>query len=157
MNFPGHAIGAGAGAAGLMIGLLLVKEVSAATALYAGAVFWVGGQFPDLDVGSIPGRWFGRLGFLVAGVCFALGVSGKISIFMTVSAVIGLIALFLMGMKHRGPTHKYWLPVFLILMAVLGVFPETGTAIFIGAFAGGIILHLILDGIFPWSFKGWFL
>jgi len=157
MNFTGHAIGAGIGGTALIELLLFFKDMPLISALAGGGVFWLGGQFPDLDIGSIPGRWFGRLGFLTAGIMFAFGISQKQLLFMTISSAIGLLALFLLGMKHRGPTHKYWLPVFLILVAILGVFPDQTTPILIAAFAAGIILHLILDLIFPWSFKGWFL
>jgi hypothetical protein len=212
MNFPGHAIGAGASST-VIIGLLLFfKDMPLVPALAAGGVFWLGGQFPDLDIGSkfgrwvgclgfpiaaflfsagilfsdflfmgissgiglfalmlmgsrvlsfslgsIPGRWFGRLGFVISSILLGLGIWKSIFVFMIISGGLGLIALLVLIMKHRGPTHKYWLPLLLIAVAIFGVFPHNMISPLMFMFALGIILHLCQDGIFPWSFKGWFL
>ena len=59
MNFIGHAGGAavaGLTATGLLV---VVQNTPVAVALTAGLVLWLGGQFPDLDIASIPARWFG--------------------------------------------------------------------------------------------------
>jgi membrane-bound metal-dependent hydrolase YbcI (DUF457 family) len=154
MNFAGHATG-GALAA-LTVGGATFAFGFKTTMLAAGCA-WIGAVVPDLDTGSIPARWFGRLGF--AGSCLLLG-SGIIAesfVLLVSSAVPGLLALFLLGLKHRGPLHKYWLPAFLIPFAVWGQFPNEFVRPLMFSFAGGICVHLLLDGIFPWSFKGWIL
>jgi len=118
-----------------------------------------------MDTGSIPGRWFGRIGFLAAAVLTASGWQmsaldlrtefGGASDFLLISSLIGMISLLLQGLKHRGPIHKYWLPVFLLFMAVYGSFSGIFIPSVLCAFGCGICAHLTLDGIFPWDFKGW--
>lgn len=155
MNFQGHAIGAGL-AGGGAAGFFYFQGLPATAALSVGGLLWLGGQFPDLDVGSIPGRWFGLLGFLISSLFIGLGLAINSLAPLLWSSLIGLIALFSQGMKHRGPMHKNYLPALLFLLAVFGVFEDELFSLLIGAFAGGICVHLFLDGIFPWSFKGWF-
>ncbi len=155
MNFKGHALGAGA-VGGIASSVFWFQGLPVLSALGVGGLLWLGGQFPDLDVGSIPGRWFGRLGFLFASLMFGLGLYSNSLAPLVWSSLVGLAALFIQGMKHRGPMHKYYLPVFLLLLAVFGVFEDELFSLLTGAFAGGICVHLLLDGIFPWNFKGWF-
>lgn len=155
MNFQGHAICAGLAGSGAA-GFFYFQGLPATAALGVGGLLWLGGQFPDLDVGSIPGRWFGRLGFLAAAFLTSWGLTNNSPAPLVWSSLIGLTALFIQGMKHRGPMHKYYLPLILLLLAVFGVFEDELFSLLIGAFAGGICIHLFLDGIFPWSFKGWF-
>lgn len=148
MNFMGHAIGAsvaGIGAAAYTI----TAGNTPLMALKVAGVLWVGGQIPDLDIGSIPTRWFGRLGFLAAGLLFGYGFLARDHSAIAISSIIGLTALLLMAMKHRGPLHKYWLPGFCVF---LGFF--RGDYLIL-AFGVGMIVHLLLDRIFFWQFKGW--
>lgn len=150
MNFLGHAIGAGVAGIGAAA-FVLETGNSPQTALKIAGVLWVGGQVPDLDIGSIPARWFGRLGFLAAGLLFGYGFLTRIHEAIAISFIIGLAALLFMAMKHRGPLHKYWLPGFCVF---LGFF--RGDYLIL-AFGVGMMTHLLLDGIFPWQFKGWWL
>lgn len=172
MNFAGHAIGAGV--AGIIAaGCLLFFGIQLIPALIGGAALWFGGQFPDLDIGSIPGRWFGRVGFFLSVALLSWGNYALNMFLVNIAALIGLLALFLMGIKHRGPTHKYWTPLFLIAVAFLGpifaaYLPLKAAyltqflaipfiEIYVICFALGITVHILLDGIWPWSLKGWFL
>lgn len=150
MNFMGHAIGAGVVGIGAAAFILKTGN-SPAMALKIGGILWLGGQTPDLDIASIPSKWFGRLGFVAAGLLFGYGFLGRDHRAIAISSVIGLTALLLLAMKHRGPLHKYWLPAFCIFMSVFH-----GDALML-AFGCGIIVHLLLDRVFPWQFKGWML
>lgn len=154
MNFSGHALG---GAAAVLVagGATFSYGVQAAT--LAASCAGIGAVIPDLDVGSIPSRWFGRLGFAGASLLLGCGIIADNSVLLVWSAIPGLLALFLLGLKHRGPLHKYWAPVLLIPFAALGKFPNELVCPAMLSFAGGMCVHLLLDGIFPWSFKGWFL
>lgn len=154
MNFKGHALGAGVAGLGTAC-FFWFQGLPATSVLSVAGVLWLGGQFPDLDVGSIPARWFGRLGFLSAALLMSWGILSATLTPLAVSSLIGLVSLFLQGMKHRGPAHKYYLPVFLGLLACFGTFPDELVNLLVGAFGAGVCVHLILDGIFPWSFKGW--
>lgn len=150
MNFLGHAIGAGA--TGIAAGALVMENGnSPQMALKVAGVLWIGGQIPDIDITSIPSRWFGRLGFLAAGLLFGYGFFARVFEAIAVSSIIGLAALLFMAMKHRGPLHKYWLSGFCLF---LGFF--RGDYLIL-AFGVGMITHLLLDRIFPWQFKGWWI
>jgi len=156
MNFIGHAGGAavaGLTATGLLV---VVQNTPVAVALTAGLVLWLGGQFPDLDIASIPARWFGGVGFLLAGALSSYGIIARHWEALLTSSIIGMAALLLLSLKHRGPLHKYWLPVFLVFLGLYGVFPHPYTGLYIFMFAIGIVVHLNLDGVFFWSIrKGW--
>jgi hypothetical protein len=156
MNFAANCTGgivAGAAAGGACV----LYGLSYQTALLAGGAAWLGALFPDFDITSIPQRWFGRIGAAVSALLIGFGsFLGDIRL-VYASAGLGFIALLLMGLKHRGPTHKYWLPLLLSGIAVFGVFPSEMISPLLLAFAGGLCVHLCLDFIFPWSLKGWWI
>lgn len=158
MNFKPHALGATV--AGIVAAGLTWQFVGAAPACWAGICAWIGALFPDFDIGSIPARWFGRLGFAVSCCLLSAGIISDNQIFLIGAAIPGLLALLSMAFKHRGPFHKYWLPALLTGVAVGGYFLNIRNHELIGAlllaFSGGMCVHLILDGIFIWSIKGWF-
>lgn len=150
MKFLGHAVGAGV--VGIIAtALTLEAGNSLRMAAEIGGVLWLGGQVPDLDIASIPAKWFGRLGFLAAGLLFGYGFLAREHGAIAISAVIGLMALLLMAIQHRGPLHKYWLPAACVFMSLF-----QGNSLMM-AFGLGIIVHLMLDKIFPWQFRGWWL
>lgn len=150
MNFMGHAVGAGIVGIGAA-GFVLESGNSPLMAAKVGGILWLGGQIPDFDIASIPARWFGRLGFLAAGLLFGYGFLARDHRAIAISSMIGLAALLLLAMKHRGPLHKYWLPAFCIAISVF-----RGDYLLLAA-GVGMIVHLLLDRIFPWQFKGWLL
>lgn len=156
MNFAGHATGAGIAAA-VVAAVCFYLGFPIINSLIAAGVFWFGGQFPDLDVASIPGRWFGRIGFVLATILLSLGTLGSNIKFLVCSSIIGLFALVLQAMNHRGPTHKYWLPIFLLFFAYFGTFQSEFYPVLIRCFACGVIAHLFIDRIFPWNLKGWII
>jgi hypothetical protein len=148
-------MGAGAAAVATVGVFCFFRDFSAKEYIGLAAAVFVGGLAPDLDIGSIPARWFGRIGFLFAAAFFGLGVYLKELNFLIYSALPGMLALLLMAMKHRGPTHKHWLPVILLFMVVFGSFPDPFAPALMICFAVGLETHLALDMIFPWSLKGW--
>ena len=154
MNFAGHLTGgvmAGVVAGGACELIGLHYQI----ALMAGGMALGGALFPDLDISSIPQRWFGRIGAAVSSVLIGYGNMINDHRFVMAAAVIGLLALLMMAFKHRGPAHKYWLPLVLVMLAVFGRFPSPLAGPLMMAFAGGVCVHLVLDSIFPWSLKGW--
>ena len=123
-----------------------------------GLIFWFGGLFPDLDVGSIPARWFGGLGFASGLVFMISGILTNNMKLLVYCCVLGLAALLLMFFKHRGPTHKYWLPAVLTFFGVFGSFQSELVHFSLFCFAGGVAVHLMIDGIFFWNIrKGWLI
>ena len=154
MNFSAHFLGsAGAGMFSGIFALMHTGSMQVAGAAFGAAA--VGGVFPDLDTASIPARWFGRLGFVVAGVAFGLGSQLMDVHYLQISAIIGLFALLLLGLKHRGPFHKYWLPVFCFVLAAYGEFSYPEVNLLLACFGLGVIVHLALDFIFIWQLKAW--
>ncbi|GAG49461.1 unnamed protein product, partial [marine sediment metagenome] len=127
------------------------------TALIAGGVAWVGAVAPDIDIGSIPGRWFGRIGFLFSSLALSWGLMSEDVRFVVAASMPGLLILFVQSFKHRGPLHKYWLPLCLSGLGYFGIFQSELVQPLIFSFAGGLCVHLWLDGIWPWSFKGWWI
>ena len=160
MNFKSHALGA-SGAAVIFFCIFFILE-SLQVAIIAAACAWIGAVFPDFDIGSIPARWFGRLGF--AAACFLLSVgyiTENINLLIG-GAAPGLLALLSISFKHRGPFHKYWLPVLLSTVAAAGYYFDAPSREIVNplllSFSGGICVHLMLDYIFPWQIrKGWFI
>jgi len=164
MNFKFHwSAGLIGGAAAFALGLFLDAPGAYNLALAGGVV--VGSQFPDLDTGSIPARWFGRIG---GGTSLFLIIAGKIweiSLFWLIAALIGLVSLLTQGSKHRGLTHKYWIPLGLCLLSFLPYgtdwlpsLQEYLLPAMLRGFALGVVIHLLLDGIFPWQLgKAWFV
>ena len=155
MNFKGHIIGAMAAAVATTAVLRFVGSFSFGEYIGLAAAVFVAGLFPDLDIGSIPARWFGRIGFLFAAVFFGLGIYLQNHVFLVYSALPGMLSLLLMAMKHRGPTHKHWTPVIFLCMSVFGSFPDPFAPALMIAGAVGLETHLALDMIFPWSLMGW--
>lgn len=156
MNFKGHFIG-GLGVAVLTGGGLTVNEYSLTVAGITAAAVFTGSQFPDFDTGSIPARWFGRIGFFFnfAVLLYSLKMGNGLNQWMIAATVVGLISLFSQGSKHRGLTHKYYIP---LILAGLFFYPEfKGTLLpFICAgLSAGIFTHLFIDCIFPWKIKAW--
>ena len=156
MNFSSHLIG-GTIAAGAVAGYMLYQyQDSFYTAVFAGGATWLGAQFPDLDVGSIPARWFGRIGALAVLILSGYGVLAQAPGLLLISSAIGFLALCMHGMKHRGPTHKYWFPLILFAAAYLVGFQGILYPLMLVGFGIGIYIHLLLDGIFPWQIrKAW--
>jgi hypothetical protein len=156
MNFAancGGGIVAGAAAGGACLFFGFNYEI----ALAAGLAAWIGTLFPDFDITSIPQRWFGRIGAAVSALLIGFGSLLDDMRLVYASAGLGFIALLLMSFKHRGPTHKYWLPLILSGLAIFGTFPAEEVSPLLLAFSGGLCVHLCLDSIFPWSLKGWWL
>lgn len=73
-----------------------MEQVSAITGLCAAFAL-----FPDLDVASVPQRWFYRV---MAGVLVVLIASGRPGD----AALLGLISLLPLIDHHRGWTHRWW-------------------------------------------------
>lgn len=67
--------------------------------------------FPDLDVASVPQRWFYRV---MAGVLVVLIASGRTGD----AALLGLLSLLPLIDHHRGWTHRWW-AVPIVPLAVL--------------------------------------
>ena len=157
MNFKANITG-GLVAGGLASGGTLSMGYNFDVALMSFGCCVMGALFPDLDVASIPARWFGRVGLALAFILLSMGVMLESMKFLLYGALPGIMALICLSVKHRGPFHKYWVPVALMLLAVFGVFPAQEVRPLLYSFAAGIIVHLMLDGIFVWNIrKGWFI
>ena len=154
MNFAANCTG-GVIAGAVAGGVCIMYGFSFQTALLAGGAAWGGALFPDFDITSIPQRWFGRIGAAVSALLIGFASLLDDTRLVYASAGLGFLALLLISFKHRGPAHKYWLPVLLTLLAVFGTFSYEAVSPLLLAFSGGICVHLCLDFIFPWSFKGW--
>ena len=155
MNFQANVIGGAI--AGTVAGITVLSlGMGLEAVLFAFGAALAGALFPDLDVSSIPARWFGRLGFGFALLFLGMGLALESTKLLLTGTAPGLLALICMGMKHRGPIHKYWLPLSLSLLAFFGSFPSPLVEPVLYSFAVGICVHLMLDGIFIWSIrKGW--
>ena len=57
--------------------------------------------FPDLDVASVPQRWFYRAAAALLLVLISQGRAGD-------AALLGLLALLPLMHRHRGWTHRWW-------------------------------------------------
>jgi len=131
MNFSGHHNGALV-AAGIAAGLALATgyaqpseaDISAfldaplaqgavRTLIGVSATAWFMALFPDLDVASVPQRWFLRGMFVLLLLCLA---AGRMELF----AVLALAALLPLLHRHRGWTHHPlapWLVTFGLALA----------------------------------------
>ena len=112
MNFKGHLAG------GIIVGCVVssvATHLSAVPALLALKVFLLTVGFslyPDLDVSSIPQRWFFR-GILVL-LLFLV-----VSKYFRIASIIAIVAVLPLISKHRGWTHSVWsailFPIFLFI------------------------------------------
>ncbi len=112
MLYRGHLItGTAAGTAVASVAFLTgradtIEQVSVITGLCAAFAL-----FPDLDVASVPQRWFYRV---VAGVLVGLIAWGR----PEDAALLGLLSLLPLIDHHRGWTHRWW-AVPIVPLAVL--------------------------------------
>lgn len=133
MNFKDHAlIGA---ATGLVTGAcFLVYSGSWPLAIMQALTVFLGSLAPDLDTDSIPSRWTARIGFVVA--CIFMLENKYFP-----AAIIGSAFMLMKCGKHRGMTHKYYLPF--ILFGAAAFFSN----FLFAAFGIGILVHLKADKI----------
>ena len=118
----------------------LTKNLEASA--LAGAACLFGSLAPDIDVDSIPSRWFARFGFIATILLYYFNKKD-------LGLVLGGSFFFLKSGKHRGWTHKYSLPLGLVFAAYF--IPHM--AWFVGAI--GLIVHYSLDRISPFRVSGW--
>ena len=103
----------------------------------------IGGIFPDIDTHSHPSKIFAMAGFILATLLLYLGDS-------VYSALIGIAFMICKTGKHRGWTHKYSLPVLLMIASFWIPYFEI-----IQAFAVGLVVHYLIDRMSIWRFKNW--
>lgn len=117
MNFKGHFMGGVASGGLLIVGLSYYHNHSGSPLYYAElvplfliTVFFA--LFPDLDVGSIPQRWFYRVVFLCLIV---LSLQNALE----VAVLLALVSLLPILSYHRGWTHRWWAPLVTPLLLAL--------------------------------------
>jgi len=144
MNFKGHLIGS------IITGLIAssvayyqcdVKLDDTAIIL---PICILGGNFPDVDTNSIPSKFYAIFGLILAIVLIYSGLPA-------LAGAIFVPFILAKATVHRGWTHKYYLPVGMMIIA--NYWPEY--ALILIAFGVGVITHLILDKIYPLAEKGW--
>ena len=170
MNFNGHLTG-GIGASGIAGGfsVLAFNLPPAYTACVIMGTF-IGAHLPDLDIASTPRKWFGRIGVFIVLFCMIATLTSDLIVLSIVANFIGMISLLLMsgGIKHRGPTHKYWFPILLNYHFILSFLPDIlsdyvnyinfqGTVIpyLLTGLSIGVVTHFLLDSIYPWQKQAW--
>lgn len=154
MNFKGHLIG-GLSSGLIVGGIGLWLQLPLESAVTLGGAVFIGSQFPDLDTGSIPTRWFGRIGFLFSFAILMYSLKAGFGNLTLAGYTVGLISLFSQGSKHRGLTHKYYIPLILGGLFFYPVFEGTLMPFICLGLSSGIFIHLFIDGIFPWKIKAW--
>jgi len=168
MNFRGHLIGGSVAAALVTGGCISQNMPFTATICTAGAT-WVGAQFPDLDINSTPRKWFGRFGAIFLCVClWGAILESQLQGLLIPALFVGLLSLLLQSgwVKHRGVTHKYWFLLLLNYHFIVPFLPNlifpfipdfTGTVIpfLLTGFSLGMLVHFLLDSIYPWQISAW--
>jgi hypothetical protein len=147
MNFAGH-LRVGVVVGGISTGTMAITTLEGAIERHWQAiiVFFlsvvIGSQYPDIDTGSKPSRYF-------AMGCLALLGYGY---YYNMADLVFWVAMFYLipkTTKHRGLTHTYWVPLSLAVCAYLFPFPLFDMLL-LGA-SLGVISHLVADQIYPWT------
>lgn len=111
-----------------------------------------GSLSPDLDTDSTPSKIVGKILFTYLLIALLEDYTGLKHWLLNIRIPAWLAVIFL-GFKldaHRGFTHKYTFPLFFT-----GVMLYT-QYLWFGAFALGIVVHYIVDKIYPWRLRSWF-
>lgn len=147
MNFKGHFIGSCV--AGISLPLVAKALDSDGSFVDQDAVVValsvvLGGNSPDVDTHSTPSRVYSLLSML-AMIYF--GMTGQ----WILIAFIITPFLLAKASRHRGWTHSYVFPALLLGLAHL--FPSYYHMI--ASFAAGLVVHYVLDSIYPWRRRSW--
>lgn len=144
-GYKGHLIG-GALAAFVLIFVLASCYVVPVPLLFVGfGCALLGALFPDIDIKSKGQKLFFRFLFFVA-LIFALKAHE------TALAVIGVVMIIPLIVRHRGLTHQWWFVIgFPVCVALLGGWyaPTLQQPLFFNAafFIIGALSHLMLDAL----------
>ncbi len=117
MNFTGHIAGGTITAGSLAAGALVYGNtigtsytIEDSIRIFSVTLFF--SLFPDLDITSIPQRWFYRIIFLLLII---LGYTGEFEI-ATLAAIIAITPIL---DHHHGWTHNLYSPVFVPLILII--------------------------------------
>ena len=107
-------------------------------ALFGMAVF-VGSLASDIDTGSIPSKWFARIGIVLAIALMYYGQHKHASI-------IGLAYMGFSSDKHRGFTHGWPLIIVCFVVGYFGAISKIPAYFVLFApFGAGLLIHKLLD------------
>lgn len=125
--------------------------VDAGLALASILPFVLGSSFPDLDTESIPSKRFASVALGVLVVCLFTGMWYGVAEFLIIGNIVGIIFLLFKKLEHRGITHKYWIPIILVVFAFSGLMKSDFIPVICFSYGMGIVCHLIVDKIWPWD------
>ncbi|MFM8454509.1 MAG: metal-dependent hydrolase [Gammaproteobacteria bacterium] len=119
MNFRGHLIGGAVSGLALVLPLAGFYQAQMPGGVGSSMHFKLLGTtlifslFPDLDIQSIPQRWFYR-SILILLLYLGYLEAYKLALFVSIVAILPLLS------GHRGWTHRLWAPLFSpIFLAIL--------------------------------------
>ena len=154
-NYKVHAqAGAIASIPIILLSEYLIQDIRSSITI--GISVFLGSLAPDLDCESKPSKIVGRIIFfylliaLLKDYSESVFESFKIDTWLFNLKLPAWCAVIFLGFKldsHRGFTHKYIFP-----LIFFGIMYYT-QLIWFGAFALGIIVHYVVDEIYPWKLK----
>ena len=148
-NFKGHITAGLIASAVVTTATGFLTQNVEASVLAGGACFF-GSLASDIDVDSIPSRWFARLGFVATILLYYFNKKD-------LGLILGASFFFLKSGKHRGWTHKYSLPLGLVVVGKIyevAYSPAYAYAYFL-AVAVGLLAHYTIDTMNPFLWSNW--
>ncbi|MBU2648771.1 metal-dependent hydrolase [bacterium] len=158
MNFKAHATGAVFASIATTSFFVLEADLPIEYSWIPFLATTAGGLFPDLDTKSTPSKWVARIGFVSTFLMILIGVWQNLTELILLAAVMGCVFFLLKSFKHRGITHKYWIPGALIGLSFSLLYLTDFVPVIMSSVGLGIVVHLHLDTIWLWKIReGWYI
>jgi uncharacterized metal-binding protein len=145
MNYKAHR-NYGATTALIVIIVSAIATKSVEISLFCGLITLIFSLFPDLDTHSTPSR------YAAWAVLVAMGYFIYFKQEINACLIAGCF-IFIKTQKHRGWTHKFWLPS---LLLGVGLYCLESIGVYFIAASVGLCTHFACDSISPLKLRNWF-